>query len=115
MGAPAGRAAGGKERGEQGTVDADRVARLREALADSPVVLLHGPRQCGKTTLAQIMAAELGGKVEASEHREFGYAEIMPGESGLFGGFSDADSGKPMLKVWMSHGDKVVVMPDGFD
>jgi uncharacterized protein len=28
-------------------------ARLREALADSPVVLLHGPRQCGKTTLAR--------------------------------------------------------------
>lgn len=28
------------------------LARLREALADSPVVLLHGPRQCGKTTLA---------------------------------------------------------------
>ncbi len=28
-------------------------ARLHEALADSPVVLLHGPRQCGKTTLAR--------------------------------------------------------------
>lgn len=32
-------------------------ARLLEALADSPVVLVHGPRQCGKTTLAR-MAAE---------------------------------------------------------
>ena len=60
------------------------------------------------------MAAELGGKVEASQHREFGYAEITPGESGLFGGFSDADSGKPMLKVWMSHGDRVEVVPPGF-
>ena len=28
--------------------------RLAEALEDSPVVLIHGPRQCGKTTLAQI-------------------------------------------------------------
>jgi uncharacterized protein len=28
--------------------------RLAEALADSPVVLIHGPRQCGKTTLAQV-------------------------------------------------------------
>ncbi len=29
--------------------------RLTEALADSPVVLIHGPRQCGKTTLAQAL------------------------------------------------------------
>jgi uncharacterized protein len=33
-------------------------ARLREALDDSPVVLLHGPRQCGKTTLAQSVASD---------------------------------------------------------
>jgi predicted AAA+ superfamily ATPase len=30
-------------------------SRLVEALADSPVVLFHGPRQCGKTTLAQFV------------------------------------------------------------
>ncbi len=30
--------------------------RLREALADSPVVLIHGPRQCGKSTLAQTLS-----------------------------------------------------------
>ncbi len=29
-------------------------SRLAEALADTPVVLIHGPRQCGKTTLAQV-------------------------------------------------------------
>jgi uncharacterized protein len=29
---------------------------LVEALADSPVVLIHGPRQCGKTTLARMVA-----------------------------------------------------------
>ena len=28
-------------------------ARLTEALADTPAVLVHGPRQCGKTTLAR--------------------------------------------------------------
>jgi GMP synthase (glutamine-hydrolysing) len=61
------------------------------------------------------MAAELGGKVEASAHREFGYAEITPGNSDLFGGFSDADDGTPMLKVWMSHGDRVEAAPPGFE
>lgn len=35
-------------------------ARLIEALADSPVVLLHGPRQCGKTTLARLVGGRLG-------------------------------------------------------
>lgn len=34
--------------------------RLEEALGDSPVVLLHGPRQCGKTTLAREVGGELG-------------------------------------------------------
>ena len=34
--------------------------RLTEALADSPVVLIHGPRQCGKTTLAQAVGARMG-------------------------------------------------------
>ena len=62
----------------------------------------------------QTMAAELGGKVEASTHREFGYAEITPGDSELFGGFSDAESGEPLLKVWMSHGDRVEQAPPGF-
>ncbi|MFA6107740.1 MAG: ATP-binding protein [Candidatus Latescibacterota bacterium] len=35
-------------------------ARLIEALSDTPVVLIHGPRQCGKTTLAQIVGGRLG-------------------------------------------------------
>lgn len=34
--------------------------RIREALADSPVVLIHGPRQCGKTTLTKIVGDEGG-------------------------------------------------------
>ena len=37
----------------------------------------------------QAMAAQLGGKVEASSHREFGYAELIPGDSGLFGDLND--------------------------
>lgn len=34
--------------------------RLEEALRDTPVVLIHGPRQCGKTTLAEVQGIELG-------------------------------------------------------
>lgn len=62
----------------------------------------------------QAMAAQLGGKVAASSHREFGYAEITPLESELLAGLNDAENGKPMLKVWMSHGDRVESVPDGF-
>ena len=81
----------------------------------SPAVFELGVPVLGICYGMQTMAAELGGKVEASSHREFGYAEITPGDSDLFGGFSDADDGAPMLKVWMSHGDRVETAPPGFD
>ncbi|HRK57241.1 MAG TPA: glutamine-hydrolyzing GMP synthase [Burkholderiaceae bacterium] len=65
----------------------------------------------------QAMAQQLGGKVQHSHHREFGYAEVRAhGHTKLLSGIedfrSDADHG--MLKVWMSHGDKVVELPPGF-
>jgi GMP synthase (glutamine-hydrolysing) len=64
----------------------------------------------------QAMAAQLGGKVASSALREFGYAEIRPLESRLLDGFDDTDdtSSGPVLKVWMSHGDRVEVLPPGF-
>jgi len=62
----------------------------------------------------QAMAEQLGGKVEQASQREFGYAEITPLNSQLLAGLSDAESGDSMLKVWMSHGDRVEVLPDGF-
>jgi GMP synthase (glutamine-hydrolysing) len=62
----------------------------------------------------QAMAAQLGGKVEASTHREFGYAEITPLDSELLAGLTDGEGGERMLKVWMSHGDRVESVPDGF-
>ena len=65
----------------------------------------------------QAMAAQLGGKVENGLIREFGYAEIRArGHTALFDGISDFTTadGHGMLKVWMSHGDKVIDMPPGF-
>jgi GMP synthase (glutamine-hydrolysing) len=65
----------------------------------------------------QTMAQQLGGKVEAGAHREFGYAEVRArGHTRLLDGIEDfrTPEGHGMLKVWMSHGDKVVELPPGF-
>ena len=65
----------------------------------------------------QTMAAQLGGKVENGKVREFGYAEVRArGHTKLLNGINDfvTDEGHGMLKVWMSHGDKVLDMPPGF-
>jgi GMP synthase (glutamine-hydrolysing) len=66
----------------------------------------------------QAMAAQLGGQVEMSTHREFGAAQIRPsGESRLLDGLEDNRdaAGRRVLDVWMSHGDRVVAVPPGFD
>ena len=65
----------------------------------------------------QTMANQLGGKVEGSNTREFGYAEVRAhGHTELFKGIEDfsTQEGHGMLKVWMSHGDKVTQLPEGF-
>ncbi len=65
----------------------------------------------------QTMAQQLGGTVESSGKREFGYAEIRArGHSELFRGIEDRtnDEGHGLLDVWMSHGDKVTELPPGF-
>ena len=65
----------------------------------------------------QTMAQQLGGKVEAGKVREFGYAEVRArGHTKLLEGIEDTrnSEGHGLLKVWMSHGDKVVQMPPGF-
>jgi GMP synthase (glutamine-hydrolysing) A subunit len=63
------------------------------------------------------MAVQQGGQVEASDHREFGYAEVRAhGHTQLLSGIEDFSTpeGHGMLKVWMSHGDKVTALPPGF-
>jgi GMP synthase (glutamine-hydrolysing) len=65
----------------------------------------------------QTMAQQLGGRVEAGKVREFGYAEVRArGHTKLLDGIEDfrTPEGHGMLKVWMSHGDKVVDLPAGF-
>ena len=65
----------------------------------------------------QTMAAQLGGKVEASDKREFGFAQVRArGHSRLLRDIEDhvTAEGFGLLDVWMSHGDRVSELPAGF-
>ncbi len=65
----------------------------------------------------QTMAEQLGGGVQSSEHKEFGYAAVeVIAQSSLFKNIEDAVNaeGNATLDVWMSHGDKVSAIPAGF-
>ena len=64
------------------------------------------------------MAAQLGGRVEPSAFKEFGYARVTIGQpTRLLQSIEDHvdGQGRPELDVWMSHGDKVVELPPGFE
>jgi len=66
----------------------------------------------------QTMASQLGGKVESSDVREFGYAQIkVENTCALLADAKDQtnDQDDALLDVWMSHGDKVTAIPDGFE
>ena len=59
----------------------------------------------------QAMAAQLGGEVESSTHREFGHASVTAGEGcALLEGVASGAT----MNVWMSHGDRVRRLPPGF-
>lgn len=60
----------------------------------------------------QTMCAQLGGKVEAGHTREFGRAEVDVIESNAL--FADAWGKDKKQTVWMSHGDHVSALPEGF-
>ena len=65
----------------------------------------------------QTMSAQLGGKVENSDHHEYGYAQVRArGHTPLLNDIEDhtTPEGYGLLDVWMSHGDRVVEMPEGF-
>lgn len=65
----------------------------------------------------QTMAEQLGGKVASSNLKEFGYARIRArGHSQLLKDIQDEtnEEGHGLLDVWMSHGDRVEALPEGF-
>ncbi|MCN4144515.1 MAG: glutamine-hydrolyzing GMP synthase [Thiohalomonas sp.] len=65
----------------------------------------------------QTMAEQLNGKVGNADHHEYGYAQVRAhGHSRLLKNIEDhaTEEGYGILDVWMSHGDRVVKMPEGF-
>jgi GMP synthase (glutamine-hydrolysing) len=65
----------------------------------------------------QAMAVQLGGEVETGHEREFGYARVrVRGHSRLLRDIEDETTadGAALLDVWMSHGDRVARLPEGF-
>ena len=63
----------------------------------------------------QTMAMQLGGLVEGGHHREFGYAEVeVSAPCRLLDELKDHPGAPPRLDVWMSHGDRVTTLPEGF-
>ncbi len=98
--------AGGPE-----SVTADRSPRAPE------IVFSLGVPVLGICYGMQTMAEQLGGSVESSNLREFGYAQVkIHGDSALFADIKDHvdHDGSALLDVWMSHGDKVKQLPPGF-
>jgi hypothetical protein len=69
--------------------------RILEALADTPVVLIHGPRQCGKTTLARLLGDEAG-------FAYFTFVVLYDGEA--VAGFGERFYAVPISKLWKGDG-----------
>ncbi|GAF95125.1 unnamed protein product, partial [marine sediment metagenome] len=61
----------------------------------------------------QTLCAQLGGRVELSDHREFGRAYVEVKKHCAL--FEDVWQAGESHQVWMSHGDRVVELPDGFE
>ncbi|HTK82544.1 MAG TPA: glutamine-hydrolyzing GMP synthase [Bacteroidota bacterium] len=63
----------------------------------------------------QVIAYQLGGEVDPSARREYGYAEVLIDDStDLFSGFNGKTENRSTV-VWMSHGDALTKLPPGFE
>ncbi|MGE6331246.1 glutamine-hydrolyzing GMP synthase [Psychrobacter pacificensis] len=94
------------------SVHADNSPRINDAVFELGVPVL------GICYGMQAMADRFGGQVHASDIHEFGAATIeVNGHSQLTDGIEDSktDGAAAKLNVWMSHGDKVIKAPEGFD
>ncbi|GEM19846.1 GMP synthase (glutamine-hydrolyzing) [Nitrosococcus oceani] len=83
----------------------------------SPLIFELGVPLLGICYGMQVMAAQLGGRVEVSAQREYGYAQVyVHGHSRLLQNIEDHTTagGEALLDVWMSHGDRVIGLPEGF-
>ncbi|HEY2527519.1 MAG TPA: glutamine-hydrolyzing GMP synthase [Xanthobacteraceae bacterium] len=78
----------------------------------SPAIYQAGVPVLGICYGEQAMAKQLGGKVEGGHHREFGRAEVQVTDSTPL--LEDVWEVGQKYPVWMSHGDRVTVLPDGF-
>tara|TARA_E500000178_G_scaffold356441_1_gene434400 strand:+ start:5069 stop:6649 length:1581 start_codon:yes stop_codon:yes gene_type:complete len=95
----------------------ESVAQGNSAPSVAPSVLTMGIPVLGICYGMQTIAAQMGGVVQNSDRREFGYAQVkVKHASALLMEVSDHidESGNAMLDVWMSHGDNVSCMPEGF-
>ncbi|MGF1503394.1 MAG: glutamine-hydrolyzing GMP synthase [Paracoccaceae bacterium] len=78
----------------------------------APEIFAHGVPVLGICYGQMVMVHQLGGRAEGGHHREFGRAELRLSEpSALFDGVAGAGE---TAEVWMSHGDRVTALPDGF-
>jgi len=90
---------------------------LEDSPRAEPIVFELGVPVLGICYGMQTMAEQLGGTVSSSDKREFGYAQVRArGHSELLREIEDHVNaeGHGLLDVWMSHGDKVSELPDGF-
>jgi len=98
------------------SVTLDRTPRAPQAIFEMGVPIL------GICYGLQTMAAQLGGEVDVSAKREYGYARVqVTGHSRLLEGIQETgvnhgkvSSGDVWLDTWMSHGDRVTRLPSGF-
>ena len=90
--------------------------RIEEALTDSPVVLIHGPRQCGKTTLARLVGDEAGFAYftfdddvqrEAAQADPVGYVPDLPERAVLVEAATPLRTARSVRKSFTSSVDRL--------